>query len=303
MLTIIMMGEKMKKISLQNDMMFKSFFGRETVESKKMLINLINAVLKREEHNKIISIEHKNPFNLRKNSYERETILDIKAVTNEHEYIDIEMQTKSDPIFIKRSLLYWSKLHGEQYTTDIDYKDLKKSICINILGDELIRISDEYHFIFKIMETKYHEVLCEDLEIHYIQLPRISDIIDLDNTEKLVKWMIFIKDIHMKNKERVINDLADNEDIMELARSEYNKLTEDPFLMEQLEAREKFIMDQHNRELIAERKGLAEGLEKGLEQGLEQGLKKVAKSLKSQGFKNEEIVLATGLSVNEIDEL
>lgn len=46
----------------------------------------------RREQDPIINIEYKNPFNLKEHVNEKETILDIKAETNNKELIDIEMQ-------------------------------------------------------------------------------------------------------------------------------------------------------------------------------------------------------------------
>ena len=54
-------------------------------------------------------------------------------------------------------------------------------------------------------------------------------------------------------------------------------------------------------------KGLQEGLEKGLQEGLEKGKKEAllitARNLKSAGISTDLIVQATGLSVEEIEQL
>ena len=49
--------------------------------------------------------------------------------------------------------------------------------------------------------------------------------------------------------------------------------------------------------------GLEQGREQGLEQGREQGKQEVAKNLKAMGLSSDNIMKATGLSIEEIEKL
>ena len=49
--------------------------------------------------------------------------------------------------------------------------------------------------------------------------------------------------------------------------------------------------------------GLVQGREQGLEQGREQGKQEVAKNLKAMGLSSDNIMKATGLSIEEIEKL
>ena len=48
---------------------------------------------------------------------------------------------------------------------------------------------------------------------------------------------------------------------------------------------------------------IEQGLEQGREQGLEQGKQEVAKNLKAMGLSSDNIMKATGLSIEEIEKL
>jgi predicted transposase/invertase (TIGR01784 family) len=54
-------------------------------------------------------------------------------------------------------------------------------------------------------------------------------------------------------------------------------------------------------------KGIKEGIKKGIKEGMEKGIKKgineIAKNLLNMGFNNEQIMKATGLSLENIEKL
>ncbi|MBC7960450.1 MAG: Rpn family recombination-promoting nuclease/putative transposase, partial [Vallitaleaceae bacterium] len=99
---------------LQNDLVFKAVFGRNTPESKEALIRMLNAILKEYHQDHIQQITHKNPYLEQSHVDEKVAILDIKAVTDQGEQINIEMQVGAQKGFRKRLLYYGAKLHGEQ---------------------------------------------------------------------------------------------------------------------------------------------------------------------------------------------
>ena len=51
------------------------------------------------------------------------------------------------------------------------------------------------------------------------------------------------------------------------------------------------------------RKGFGAGVEQGMAEGIEKGIEKVAKSLLSLGFPVEQIIVATGLSLEKIESI
>ena len=53
-------------------------------------------------------------------------ILDVKAITDHDEPINIEMQVIDQHDWEKRSILYWSRLYSEQLERGNDYNSLKK---------------------------------------------------------------------------------------------------------------------------------------------------------------------------------
>lgn len=114
-----------------NDVAFHFVFGRET--RKYNLINLLNAILERSGQTPI------QDLTLEETEFKPETLglkscrLDIRAITSENHHINIEIQLFNQANIEKRSLYYWSKLYGAQLGEGEDYRELNKTIAINIL--------------------------------------------------------------------------------------------------------------------------------------------------------------------------
>lgn len=291
-------GSISMRLSLQTDLVFKAVFGRDTIESKILLIDLINTILNRKGADKITDITHKNPFVLQKDIDDKAVILDIKAETNIGELIDIEMQVNYNNLYRSRSLYYWAKLHSNQLSKGENYQKVMKSISINIMAKACFDESMKNHLTFKVMEVEEQFILSNDLEIHYVQLPMFDDTIEVELMDRLTEWMTFLKDIHLHEKKSVIKKIVSKEGVMQLAYEEYSKVTDDEILKEKLEARQKYIWDRNTeKELAVEEgynRGLEEGLQHGVEKGLEQGLE--------QGERNKAIAVAKGL-LNLLDDM
>ena len=94
------------KITPKIDFIFKKIFGEKG--SEEILKDLLEAILKKE----ITSIEIAKDVHLvKKNIENKEGILDVKAIIDKREEIDIEIQVKNEYNVIKRSLYYWSGLY------------------------------------------------------------------------------------------------------------------------------------------------------------------------------------------------
>ncbi len=78
-----------------------------------LLKDFINATQKNCELPLITSLENRNPFNLKTIYFDKESVLDIKAVSETGEIFNIEVQTSGSEIFRTHSL-YWAKLCSSQ---------------------------------------------------------------------------------------------------------------------------------------------------------------------------------------------
>lgn len=159
------------------------------------------------------------------------------------------------------------------------------------MNSRCIRESDEAHSVFRVLEDKKHFLLCDDLEIHYFQLPNLRGIIDLSKAEiDEEAWLLFIRDVGRKTMDE-INKLITSREVLKMAYDVYNKLNEDELMLEKLEAHEKYIMDRETALAIAKR------------EGAKQNSKTIAYKLLQKNMPIHEIIETTELTIEEIEEI
>ena len=195
----------MCKINPRVDFAFKKLFGSE--ENKDLLISLINAIISEQEQ--VVEVELKNPYNLADYRAGKISILDIKAKCENGRWFNVEMQISEDYNFDKRAIYYWAKLVTDQLSEGMMYKELKKTISINILDFNFIRDRNEVHNCYKIINTatgkddKLHDIF----ELHYVELRKFTKQQN-QVTTALDRWSTFLTKAHNLDKNHVPEELA-----------------------------------------------------------------------------------------------
>lgn len=296
-------------LNLTNDVIFKAVFGRETDESKMLLMDLVNAVLNLDGAERIVSIEHQNPFNYQEFYGDKLSILDIKATTGRGVQLNIEMQVNEQSHYMQRSLYYWAKLFSGQMVTGQRYDSIKKTIGIHFVDHVMFEQPTEAHEIHRVYNS-HHRMVTDLLELHYIQMPLVDAIIR-EKERALFNWVTFMKEVNQRDKRYMVESIISEKDVMEVALWQFKKATANDILRHQAEARQKAEFDYQTNLYAAEQKGLARGHEEGLAKGLEEGLvegkrdamAEMAVKMKNRGMTNLEISELTGLSLEEIEHL
>ena len=279
----------MERLKVKNDFVFQKIFGQN--EHKEILISFLNAVLALSDEQKLADIEIMENTRLKKdNIHDKLGVLDIRAKASTGEQFNIEIQVINQYNMDQRTLFYWSKLFSEQLKEGQPFQSLKKTITINILDFNYIDIV-QYHSIFHLWEDSYKGCKLTDiLEIHFLELQKFRKTRP-DLSKPLDRWLIFIEDSPEEVRRMAMNNdpsIAKAEELLESLGS----LDE---VKRYYEAREMAIHDEVTRITGARAEGRAEGK---LEGKLE-----TAKNLLSMGMNIQDIAAATGLTIEEIEQL
>jgi predicted transposase/invertase (TIGR01784 family) len=262
------------------DFAFKKLFGSE--ENKDLLIDLINSFVS--EDDQVVDLELQNPYNPKTFFDDKISILDIKAVDSTGRWFNVEMQIVSNPNFKKRALYYWAKLYSGQLKSAYNYERLCKTICINILNFDCLD-QEEYHNIYKIMNTSGGGGFVDDLEIHFVELNKYDEKI----MRTVDRWANFLKLAHLYTPENLPVELENVPSIKKAVKElEIMYMTEEE--KEVYEAGLKYLRDQdmiikaalmnaqeEGRKIgieIGRGIGLEQGIKQGIQQGIEQGIEK-----------------------------
>ena len=268
-----------------NDFFIRYFFGLEGHED--LLLSFINAIMIDSNFATFVSVEIINPFNLSEKANNKESIVDLKAVTEDGIIVIIEIQTYSTKNFFERTLYYWSKNYSNILKKGEDYPELKPVISINLIDDILFDKTDKrMHTCYLLKEKNSNKILTDHIQLHYIEIPKFNN--DANITTELKNWILFLK----SNKEEDMSQLLKEDTIFEKAMKKYNYFTDNEDLLNEYDRREAYLVYQSS--LMRDAK----------EDGFEEGEKNKAISMATAMKKDDaSISKATGLSIEEVHKL
>ena len=249
------------------DVVFKLLFAHPA--SKSPLISLLTAVL--QPAVEIVDVEVLNPDMPRQDAADKGIVLDLRVRLADGRLIDVEMQSQWRSGSRKRFLFYWAKGFITQLQRGDDYAKLEPVIVV-VFTDYRELESERLHSTFRLLEVTHHEELCDDMEIHFVELPNLKRSYDQERAANrmLTGWSSFLA---AKTDEEV--EAAAMEDPMiDQAKEVLESLSEDPKVRELASWREAHLaLDKMQREM-ERREALEEGREEGLKAGEKAGEKK-----------------------------
>ena len=289
-----------KKVKKLNDYFIRYFFGLKGDED--LLLSFINAIMIDSNFSTFVSVDILNPFNLSEKAGNKESIVDLKAITEDGIIVIIEIQTYSTKNFFERTLYYWSKNYSSLLKRGNKYSKLRPVISINLIDDILFDKTDNrMHTCYLLKEKNTNKILTDHIQLHYVEIPKFDK--DADIKTELKNWILFLK----SNKEEDMSQLLKEDTIFEKAIKKYNYFTDNEDLLNEYDRREAYLVYQSSLMRGAKEEGFEEGIEKGKLEGIKEGEENkaisIAKTLKQMNMDDASISKATGLSIEEVRNL
>lgn len=251
---------KMKRINRTNDYLFKRIFGSE--EGKDALIGFLNAVLKPPPGQELTSVELLDRELDPKYLLDKAARLDILAKTATGTLVNIEVQVVNKYNIDKRTLFYWAGLYYGQLGSGENFIHLRKTITINLLGFNWFADTGKYHYTFHIREDQTGELLNDDLEIHFLELRKITGLRRKPQND-LEEWLLYFNNIQGEEMEEIA---MGNPGIRKALTIEQIFL-KDKKERRLYELREKAVRDEISMLAGARAEGMAEGEARGIAKG------------------------------------
>ena len=290
-----------KPFNSLNDYFVRYFFTDKGGE--KVLLDFINAVMISANMKTFKSVEILNPFNLKKNYSDKETIVDVKCITKNGTIVIIEVQLSGNSRFPERILYYWSTNYSKLLKKGEGYEDLTPVISINLLNFNLNKKDSNVHSCYMIYDTKNKRLLTDHLQIHIIELKKFN-FKNNSLSKDLNYWLGFFT---TKDMEAYMSDIVKEKPIMEEAHKRYNNFIRSRLMMSEYEKKEIYQYDKQIMLKDERLEGIKEGMKKGKLEGLKEGrIAEQISMVKSMKTKNLDINLIseiTGLTIDEIKKL
>ena len=294
-----LMTKQIKYFNPLNDYFIRYLF-TDKGSSETILLDFINSIMINANMKIFRSVEILTPFNLKKNRNLKETIVDVKCITQNGSVVIIEIQLQGNSRFPERILYYWavnySKLlkHGERYD------ELTPVISINLLNFNLDKTKN-IHSCYMLYEMNNKKLLTDHLQIHIIELKKFKkNVLSKD----LNYWL---KIFTSKNLEVSMSEIVKEKPIMEEVQKKYNNFVKSRLMMMEYEKKEAYLygnqimLDEERR--LGKEEGIKEGIEQGIEQGIEREKYSLAKNMKKENIDINIISKVTGLSIEKIEKL
>ncbi|MDQ6962499.1 MAG: Rpn family recombination-promoting nuclease/putative transposase [Mariprofundaceae bacterium] len=239
------------------DFAFKKLFGSE--ENKDLLISLINAIVTKVDQ--VVELELRNPYNVADYLADKMSILDIKACDAKGRWFNVEMQIGQDLDFDKRAMYYWSKLVTDQLSEGMMFRELKKTISINILDFNVVPNREEFHNRYRIMNvaTGEDDQLHDVFELHYVELRKFKKSYD-EVVTALDRWSTFLTRAHEIKRDRIPEQLQQDQ-IIKAISSVDRMFDEDERSI--YGVRMQALADVANKIASAKEEGMQKGMQKG----------------------------------------
>ena len=276
-----------------NDCFVRYFFTDKGGE--KVLLDFINAVMISADMKTFKAVEILNPFNLKSNYKDKETIVDVKCITKNGTVVIIEVQLSGNSRFPERILYYWAMNYSKLLKKGEQYDELTPVISINLLNFNLNKNNKNVHSCYMIYDTKNARLLTDHLQIHMIELKKFK-FKDNNLPKDLNCWLGFFT---TNNMEEYMSEIVKEKPIMEEAHKRYNNFIRSRLMMSEYEKKEIYQYDKKIALADERRIGMRQGIKKG--RHAEQI--SMAKTMKSKNMDINLISEITGLTIEEIRKL
>ncbi|MCY0897086.1 MAG: Rpn family recombination-promoting nuclease/putative transposase [Alicyclobacillaceae bacterium] len=294
----------MPLMDLKVDFAFKQLFGKQGNEP--ILIAFLNATLKLPKNECITFIEILNSELEPNHLDDKKSVLDIHARTENGARINIEIQLANRYDMEKRTLYYWSRIYSGQLNEGMGYKELAKTITINILNFRFVKPTERYHTTFHLFEDEEKFLLTDVLEIHFMEIPKLmvnwrKKALNL-HEDLLVRWLLLLEAGENEDIRRELEAIAMQDSVMKKAFAEWEDISRNPRAWAEYESRRKAILDDAAAVREAELRA-QEAEEKGALIGALHAAENIARNLLLSGMDVETVAEHTGLSKEKVADI
>ena len=173
--------------NMTNDYMFRALFQKNNRALKGLLSALLHV-----RPDEILSVEITNPIVIGETIQDKEFRLDIKAVLNGYQQINLEMQVVNRHDWPERSIGYLSRMYNNLQKGD-QYIDTKPAIHIGILNLSPFEEQPIFYSRNLLMDVIQHRIYSSKFAVNVLDLSHIELATQEDKSWGLDFWARLFK--------------------------------------------------------------------------------------------------------------
>jgi len=173
------------KHTFKNDILFKLLFTKNPHLLERLVSRLLNIPPENIQDFKVINPEMPPDF-IDSKLCRLDILMEVDG-----QKVNLEVQVGDEGNFPERVLFHWARAYSNALTAGRNFKELPRTILINILGFSLFKDYDGYHSEFQVLEVTRYVSLSDKMVIHFFELEKLPDEINKDNIPLL--WLKIFK--------------------------------------------------------------------------------------------------------------
>jgi predicted transposase/invertase (TIGR01784 family) len=136
--------------------------------------------------------------------------------------VNLEIQVQDEKDYPSRVLFHWARIYSSALPSGRDYKELPRTVIISIVDFNLFRCK-EFHSVFKPLEATRHELLSDNMSLHFFELEKVPEKINANNM--LLLWLALFR----AETEEELKEIESMEvPVMNQAINAYHQITVTP---------------------------------------------------------------------------
>ena len=261
--------------TFKTDTLFKMLFVKYPDLLKQLVSELLKIPLK-----SIEQFEITNPEIPPESLGDKFCRLDINMIVD-GQRVSLEIQVRDEGDYPNRVLFQWAKIYSSALPSGKDYIDLPRTVVISIINFPLFKC-EEFHSEFRPLEATRHELLSDNMSLHFFELKKLPK--EINSNNMLLLWLSLFK----AETEEELKQIESMEvPIMNQAINAYHHITVTPEFREAERLRE---MARHNEAAA-------------LRNARNEKANEIARNLFLKGMSVDFIQDTTGLSRLEIEAI
>jgi predicted transposase/invertase (TIGR01784 family) len=274
-------------------------------EAKPALMNLVPAVIKRQ----IKDVRVRNNEIPPGDTEEKAVRLDINCVTDDGSQVDIEMQSSrieekpggGHKNLKGKSIYYLCDLHSSQTSKGKSYDELARAYQITFCGYTVFPSRSTFINSFSMRHDEDNGLFHDSINVLFVELSKLEELLKkpIGEMTDLEKWALFLRYAGNPDYREVVNKLIESREALDVASDMLMSISQDERERAIFRSRRMYLSDQESNMITVERRGREEGRVEGrAEERFD-----IAKSLLELDVSVDKIVLATGLTREEVEDL
>lgn len=228
--------------------------------------------------------------------------LDINCKIDDGSQVNIEMQASFLQELIAgqhknlkgKSVYYATDLHSSQPSRGLQrYDQLPRTYQITFCAYTVFENRPEYVNSFSLRHDTTGELLCDAIQIFFVELSKLKDLLNKPVSEMTVldKWSLFLRYAPDQKYREKINEVIESEEVLQMAGNLLMSISQDEQERAIFRSRRKFETDYASDIATAE------------DRGAHNSRVEIARNMIKMGMTSDQISAATGLTPAEVESL